>query len=143
MLKTKPKVGFSLPFPLPGVYVWLENIFRRRIDNADIYVWRGDVAQGYSADNPNILLLRLRNFTIGKNLADEEILGPGALVKIADMIGVLTPFVWKYFLFLFISPPPPTTPPDDSTGGGGGLIFMVFFFPSFSFSYRFLGDVPQ
>lgn len=50
--------------------------------------------QGYSADNPNILLLRLRNFTIGKNLADEEILGQGGLVRIADLIGVLTPFVW-------------------------------------------------
>ena len=63
--------------------------------------------QGYSADNPNILLLRLRNFAIGKNLADEEILGQGGLVRIADLIGVLTPFVWilsfgfsVFFLFL-------------------------------------------
>lgn len=78
MLKTKPKVCFSLPFPKKN--------FRQRIDKADI-------AQGYFADNPNILLLRLRNFTIGKNLADDEILGPGALVRIADLIGVLTPFV--------------------------------------------------
>lgn len=62
-------------------------------------MWKADmggreIAQGYSADNPNILLLRLRNFTIGKNLADEEILGPGGLARIADLIGVLTPFVW-------------------------------------------------
>lgn len=85
MLKTKPKVCFSLPFPALSMYGWKKN-FRQRIDKADI-------AQGYFADNPNILLLRLRNFTIGKNLADDEILGPGALVRIADLIGVLTPFV--------------------------------------------------
>ena len=49
--------------------------------------------QGYEADNPNINLLRLRNYTIGKKLKDGEVLGPGGLDRIAILIGVLEPFV--------------------------------------------------
>ncbi|KAK4694716.1 hypothetical protein P7C71_g2911, partial [Lecanoromycetidae sp. Uapishka_2] len=49
--------------------------------------------KGYDADNPNIDLLRLRNYTIGKKLKDDEVLGPGGLDRIANLIGVLTPFV--------------------------------------------------
>ncbi len=53
-------------------------------------VWK---IQGYDADNPNIDLLRLRNYTIGKKLKDDEVLGPGGLARITELIGVLTPFV--------------------------------------------------
>ena len=49
--------------------------------------------QGYEADNPNIELLRLRNYTIGRKLKDDEVLGPGGLQRITDLIGILTPFV--------------------------------------------------
>ena len=49
--------------------------------------------KGYEKDNPNIDLLKLRNFTIGKKLKDEEVLGPGGLGRIAELIGILTPFV--------------------------------------------------
>ncbi len=44
-------------------------------------------------ENPNIELLRLRNYTIGRKLKDDEVLGSGGLKRIADLIGVLTPFV--------------------------------------------------
>jgi len=37
--------------------------------------------------------LRLRNYTIGKKLKDDEVLDPGGLKRIADLIGILTPFV--------------------------------------------------
>ncbi|KAG8528667.1 uncharacterized protein KY384_006354 [Bacidia gigantensis] len=47
----------------------------------------------YSADHPEIALLRLRNYTIGKKLKDEEVLGKDGLSRIADLLGVLTPFV--------------------------------------------------
>ena len=47
----------------------------------------------YEADHPEIALLRLRNYTIGRKLKDEEVLGKGALDKIADLLGILTPFV--------------------------------------------------
>ena len=49
--------------------------------------------KGYETDNPNIDLLKLRNYTIGKKLKDEEVLGPGGLGRIAALIGILTPFV--------------------------------------------------
>ena len=49
--------------------------------------------QGYEADNPNIELLRLRNYTIGRKLKDDEVLGPGGLARISELIGLLTPFV--------------------------------------------------
>lgn len=44
-------------------------------------------------DNENIQLLRLRSFTIGKPLADEELLSPEAQDRIATFIGILEPFV--------------------------------------------------
>jgi Conserved hypothetical protein (DUF2461) len=49
--------------------------------------------QGYDADNPNIDLLRLKNFTIGTKLKDEEVAGPGCLDKIAGLVGTMAPFV--------------------------------------------------
>lgn len=49
--------------------------------------------KGYEKDNPNIDLLKLRNYTIGKKLKDEEVLGPGGLGRIVELIGILTPFV--------------------------------------------------
>ncbi|KAL9108881.1 MAG: hypothetical protein Q9227_006412 [Pyrenula ochraceoflavens] len=48
--------------------------------------------KGYEADHPNISLLRLRNFTLGKKLADDEVLGSGALERIAGIVDVLVPF---------------------------------------------------
>ncbi|KAL9131142.1 MAG: hypothetical protein Q9217_000843 [Psora testacea] len=47
----------------------------------------------YDADNPNIALLRLRNYTVGKKLKDDEVLDKGGLDRIAGLIGILTPFV--------------------------------------------------
>ncbi|KAI9760581.1 MAG: hypothetical protein M4579_001550 [Chaenotheca gracillima] len=49
--------------------------------------------KGYDADHPNISLLRLRNYTIGKKLQDREVVGPGGLARISDLMGVLTPFI--------------------------------------------------
>jgi Conserved hypothetical protein (DUF2461) len=49
--------------------------------------------QGYQADHPNIELLRLKNFTIGRKLDDEEITGPGFLGRIAGLVGTMAPFV--------------------------------------------------
>ncbi len=49
--------------------------------------------QGYEADNANIDLLRLKNFTIGTKLKDEEVAGPGCLDRIAGLVGTIAPFV--------------------------------------------------
>lgn len=53
--------------------------------------------QGYDADNPNIELLRLRNFTIGKRINDEEVTSGNGLDIIVDLIGTMTPFVSFHF----------------------------------------------
>ena len=49
--------------------------------------------QGFDADHPNINILRLRNYTIGKRVSDDEVTGPNGLSRIADLVGILTPFV--------------------------------------------------
>ncbi|PWY83499.1 hypothetical protein BO70DRAFT_290842 [Aspergillus heteromorphus CBS 117.55] len=51
-------------------------------------------AAGYEVDNENIQLLRLRSFTIGRPLSDEELLSPtSARERIAALIGIMEPFV--------------------------------------------------
>ena len=62
------------------------------------------IEQGYEADHPQIKLLRLRNYTIGKRLTDKEMVGPGTLNKISELIGILEPFV--SFSFLSALPKP-------------------------------------
>ncbi|KAK4868891.1 hypothetical protein LT330_006500 [Penicillium expansum] len=49
--------------------------------------------KGYEADNKNIKLLRLRSFTIGKPISDDELTGDDAQEKIAALVGVMEPFV--------------------------------------------------
>ncbi|CAI7650144.1 unnamed protein product [Penicillium glandicola] len=49
--------------------------------------------KGYEADNENIKLLRLRSFTIGKPITDNELTGDDAQEKIAALVGVMEPFV--------------------------------------------------
>ncbi|KAI9701226.1 MAG: hypothetical protein M1836_001895 [Candelina mexicana] len=49
--------------------------------------------KGYEADNKNIDLLRLRSYTVGKELSDGEVVGPQGLKRIADLVGIMTPFV--------------------------------------------------
>ncbi|RAL11000.1 DUF2461 domain-containing protein [Aspergillus homomorphus CBS 101889] len=50
-------------------------------------------AAGYDADNENIQLLRLRSFTIGRPLSDEEMLSPKAQERIAALVEIMEPFV--------------------------------------------------
>ncbi|PGH13205.1 hypothetical protein AJ79_03762 [Helicocarpus griseus UAMH5409] len=70
--------------------------------------------KGYDADNKNIDLLRLRNFTIGKAFQDKDMLGPGSLDRVAHIVGIMEPFKPQlhgiYFspshgLRPFVSPP--------------------------------------
>ena len=51
------------------------------------------MVQGYDADNPSIELLRLRNYTIGTKISDEQVTSPNGLDTIANLIGTMTPFV--------------------------------------------------
>ena len=49
--------------------------------------------KGYEADNPNIELLRLRSFTMGRRLPDSEILGAKYINMVAETIQLMLPFV--------------------------------------------------
>ncbi|KAL3460658.1 hypothetical protein BJX64DRAFT_180356 [Aspergillus heterothallicus] len=49
--------------------------------------------KGYEHDNENIRLLRLRSFTIGRPVPDADLLSPDAQDKIANLIGIMEPFV--------------------------------------------------
>lgn len=44
-------------------------------------------------DHKDIDLLRLRSFTLGKKLSDEEIVGPKGMDRIAELIACIEPFV--------------------------------------------------
>jgi hypothetical protein len=57
--------------------------------------------QGFDADHKDIDLLRLRNFTLGKKIADADILSKDGINKIADIIGALVP--WVSLTLLWIS----------------------------------------
>ncbi len=80
-LKTRPKVCISC---VETCAFFAHACLIRIIDT---------ILQGYEATHPQIALLRLRNYTIGKKLTDKEIVGPGALDRISGLIGVLEPFV--------------------------------------------------
>ena len=47
----------------------------------------------YDANHENIELLRLKNFTMGRKLEDNEVVGPGALLRIVELITDLEPFI--------------------------------------------------
>lgn len=49
--------------------------------------------QGYDAEHKDINLLRLRNFTIGRKLTDQEVVGKQGLGRIAELISAMVPFV--------------------------------------------------
>lgn len=53
----------------------------------------------YAADHRDIALLRLRNYTIGKKLRDEDVVGEGGLERVTELIECLVPFV-SVFLYL-------------------------------------------
>ncbi|CBX93066.1 hypothetical protein LEMA_P039670.1 [Plenodomus lingam JN3] len=45
----------------------------------------------YAHDHKDIELLRLRSFTIGTKLADHEVVGPGGLDRIAELVRLMVP----------------------------------------------------
>jgi len=47
----------------------------------------------YAVDHKYIQLLRLRNFTLGRKMKDEEVTGEGGIERVANVIADLVPFV--------------------------------------------------
>lgn len=58
--------------------------------------------QGYDPDHKDIELLRLRSFTISKQLSDDEVLHADSLTRISELISCLLPFVSVTCLLLFV-----------------------------------------
>ena len=57
--------------------------------------------QGYSADHADIDLLRLRNYTVGRTIQDDELLDRG-LDRIAELLTCMKPFVSSLHLFFLV-----------------------------------------
>lgn len=53
--------------------------------------------KGFDADHKNISLLRLKNFTVGRKLKDEEVVGEKGMDRIAYLLSKLVPFVSSPF----------------------------------------------
>ena len=49
--------------------------------------------KGYDADHPNIELLKLKNFTIGRSLTDEEVADTRVIETVSRLISTMAPFV--------------------------------------------------
>ncbi|KAJ5376906.1 hypothetical protein N7509_013792 [Penicillium cosmopolitanum] len=49
--------------------------------------------KGYDADHPNIQLLRLRSFTLGRPISDADMMAADAQHRIAALVAVMEPFV--------------------------------------------------
>ncbi|KAF1966233.1 hypothetical protein BU23DRAFT_487302 [Bimuria novae-zelandiae CBS 107.79] len=49
--------------------------------------------KGYDADHKDIELLRLRNFTLGTKLSDNEVVGAKGLDRIAELVSCMVPFI--------------------------------------------------
>ncbi|EME49195.1 hypothetical protein DOTSEDRAFT_49502 [Dothistroma septosporum NZE10] len=70
--------------------------------------------KGYGADHQDIELLRLRNYTIGRSLTDEEVLGEAGLLRVAELLTSLKPFIT--YLNSVISPDGEDADDDESSG---------------------------
>ncbi|PNS14802.1 hypothetical protein CAC42_2031 [Sphaceloma murrayae] len=73
--------------------------------------------QGYAKDHADIDLLRLKNFTIGRQLEDEEVVGAGFLEKVVDLVGVMKPFI--HYLNSVVMPDPDADDDEDEDEDDG------------------------
>lgn len=53
-------------------------------------------SQGYSAEHPDIELLRLKNYTIGRKISNDDILGETGMGRVVELFKCLKPFVSLY-----------------------------------------------
>ncbi|SMR52123.1 unnamed protein product [Zymoseptoria tritici ST99CH_3D1] len=49
--------------------------------------------KGYDGDHPDIELLRLRNYTVGKKIPSEELLGEDGAKRVAELLATLKPMI--------------------------------------------------
>ncbi|KAL8991623.1 MAG: hypothetical protein Q9169_007811 [Polycauliona sp. 2 TL-2023] len=77
--------------------------------------------KGYDAENPNISLLRLRNYTAGRKLSDEEVVGPKGPERIASLMATLKPFItYLNSVVMPDAPPEGSEESEDESDGSDG-----------------------
>lgn len=69
----------------------------------------------YAVDHEYIQLLRLRNYTLGRKMKDDEIVGEGGLERIANVIRDLVPFIT--YLNSIVMPDEPLEYSSEEDGG--------------------------
>ncbi|KAI4247836.1 MAG: hypothetical protein L6R42_009524, partial [Xanthoria sp. 1 TBL-2021] len=74
--------------------------------------------KGYDAENPNISLLRLRNYSAGRKLSDEEVVGPKGPERIALLMAALKPFIT--YLNSVVMPDEPVDDSEEESDGSNG-----------------------
>lgn len=100
-LKTKPKVSCAKglcsdavgPSGWQGVMLTTFCDFRGLMRSVQEASWPRAPLLTWMQDHENIELLRLRNFTLGAKLQDDEVLGADGLERISAKMKALVPFV--------------------------------------------------
>ncbi|KAG9185852.1 hypothetical protein G6011_07183 [Alternaria panax] len=73
--------------------------------------------KGYDHDHKDIELLRLRNFTIGRKLTDDEVVGIGGLERVGKLVASMVPFIT--YLNSIAMPDDDTSDSSDGDGSDG------------------------
>ncbi|KAH9885494.1 hypothetical protein F4778DRAFT_760504 [Xylariomycetidae sp. FL2044] len=74
--------------------------------------------KGFHPDHRDIQLLKLRNYTVGTKLRDEDVIGDGAQEKIMEVVGAMVQFVT--FLNSVVMPDPGDDSDSDEEANGEG-----------------------
>ncbi|KAF2199360.1 hypothetical protein GQ43DRAFT_442534 [Delitschia confertaspora ATCC 74209] len=72
--------------------------------------------KGYESDHKDIELLRLRSFTIGKTLSDDEVVGAKGLERVAQLMKCMVPFIT--YLNSVVMPDEESSGSDEEEGEG-------------------------
>ncbi|CAN9443895.1 unnamed protein product [Alternaria sp. RS040] len=89
-LKRNPKAS-PLCFTFPCIRLSYQTSVTKQEDASQLPIpCKG---RGYDHDHKDIELLRLRNFTMGRKLTDDEIVGVGGLERVGELVANMVPFI--------------------------------------------------
>ncbi|RYO07388.1 hypothetical protein AA0119_g2334 [Alternaria tenuissima] len=89
-LKRNPKAS-PLCFAFPCIRLSYQTSVTKQEDASQLPI--SCKGRGYDHDHKDIELLRLRNFTMGRKLTDDEIVGVGGLERVGELVANMVPFI--------------------------------------------------
>ncbi|KAF7676409.1 hypothetical protein GT037_005914 [Alternaria burnsii] len=89
-LKRNPKAS-PLCFTFPCIRLSYQTSVTKQEDASQLPI--SCKGRGYDHDHKDIELLRLRNFTMGRKLTDDEIVGVGGLERVGELVANMVPFI--------------------------------------------------